>query len=120
MWRRLPSVRAPIGLAPSQGGTLSGANTPIVRAKLGRPRAERQQQKLEIDRFAVGALCRHAGDCAGAFVGQDREQAGDDRLARRGPEIEEGFPFDLAAEQRADPRAGKANRMPGAAVEPRG
>ena len=89
----------------------------MVRARLGRVAPERQQQKLKVDRFAVGALRRHAGDGADALVVEDGKEIGDDRLARRGPQADERLAFELAAEQRADPRAGEPKRMTRAAVE---
>src|SRR5208282_5299057 len=81
------------------------------------PCADRQQQKLEVDRFTDLVLRRHRRNRADAFVSKDRKQVGHGGPACRGPEAEKGFPLELPAEQRADPRAGEANRMTGTAIE---
>src|SRR5208282_4704534 len=85
--------------------------------ELWAPCADRQQQKLEVDRFTGLVLRRHRRNRADAFVSKDRKQVGHGGPACRGPEAEEGFPFEFSAEQRADPRASEANRMTGTAIE---
>ena len=58
----------------------------MVRARLGRRCAERQQQKLKLDRFAIAILRGHAGNGADALVIEDGEKIGNGRLARGRPQ----------------------------------
>src|SRR5271156_880632 len=79
--------------------------------------AQRQQQKLHLDHFAIAGLRGHAGNGADALVVEDAEKIGNDRLACRRPKPDEGLALKLAAEQRANPRSGKAKRVTRGAVE---
>jgi hypothetical protein len=53
----------------------------------------------------------HAGNGADAFVRRDGEQIRDRTAVAKVPEIDEGFAFELAAEQSADPGAGEPERV---------
>src|SRR6202030_4860765 len=53
----------------------------------------------------------HPGNGAAAFIGRDGEQIRYRTLAAEGPKVDEGFAFELAAEQGANPGAGEPERM---------
>ena len=53
----------------------------------------------------------HARNGADAFLGRDGEQIRYRTSAAKGPKIDEGFTFELAAEQSAHPGAGEPERM---------
>jgi hypothetical protein len=79
------------------------------RANAGVPdMGKRQQQDFQISVGAVGGAGGNAGDRAQHFVVDDGEQGFDPVAAVLSPELGKGFAFDLAAEQRADARAGQA------------
>jgi hypothetical protein len=56
---------------------------------LARELAQREQQHFELDRVAVFVPAAGAGDRAGAFVGQDRQQTFHGGPIGRSPKIEE-------------------------------
>src|SRR6202035_1221537 len=59
----------------------------------------------------------HARNGADAFVRRNGEQIRDRSAAAKIPKIDEGFAFELAAEQSADPGAGEPERMAVGAVQ---
>ena len=109
-WRRLPSVSAPIGLAPSHAGGLSGANMPMVRASRGR-RMPSGSRRSSISSGSPAVECAVTPATVPTFVRRDGEQIRDRTAAAKVPEIDEGFAFELAAEQSADPGAGEPERV---------
>src|SRR5581483_10116827 len=69
---------------------------------------ERQQHEFEVDGGAVGRTAGEACHDAGALIVNASENLVDLLAAVLAPQSGEGFALDLAAEQRADTRAGEA------------
>ena len=90
---------------------------PMVRASRGRRMPSGSSKSSRSTGFTGGAVGGHAGNGADAFIGRDREQIRDRTSAAEGPKIDEGFAFELAAEQGADPGAGEPERMAVGAVQ---
>ena len=95
-----------------------------------------RRQHADGARETSGAVCRRGSNKSSRSIGSPilfcavtpatvpmhssariASRSADGGPACRGPEAEEGFTLEFPAEQRADPRAGEANRMTGTAIE---